>query len=392
MRIGLLTYHHVVNIGSVLQAYCAWRLLTQLYPKARVEIIDHVPAVSEQYKQGYRAQGVAKKGWFGKPEPNAFSRNEEAYLGFLRAHCDFSPALPTTDDEREVVKAIAAFGYDAVFVGSDTVFQLGGYFGHPIAAKLPPNAYYLPGLEGVKKVGLAASFDPYMGGAEAERLRQVAPLLQAYDRILYRDATAEGLLRDAGVDPARMAHIPDPTILMDITHLVPGGGADLGTRTKRMAGVAIADSTVTKQVTGWVSEAGYEVVDFMYPPQDLTRRGGMGGVVGQALAGYRELDLLVTDRFHGSILALQLSAANVVGIEHHRTYVEPNSKLRDLYARLGIGDHLLRSDESGLDRPAFDALLNAEHWTRADMMQRMAALRTSGFTSIKRMLDDLMEP
>ena len=62
MRIGLLTYHHVVNIGSVLQAYCAWRLLTQLYPKARVEIIDHVPAVSEAYKQRYRQQGVKKAG------------------------------------------------------------------------------------------------------------------------------------------------------------------------------------------------------------------------------------------------------------------------------------------------------------------------------------------
>ncbi|MFN9325358.1 MAG: polysaccharide pyruvyl transferase family protein [Flavobacteriales bacterium] len=390
MRIGLLTYHHVVNIGSVLQAYCAWRLLTQLYPQARVEIIDHVPAVSEKYKQGYRAKGVVKKGWFGKTEPNAFSRNEQAYLDFLRAHCDFSPALPTTDDEHEVVRAIAALGYDAVFVGSDTVFQLGGYFGHPIAAKLPPNAYYLPGLEGVKKVGLAASFDPYMGGAEAERLRQVAPLLQAYDRILYRDATAEALLCNAGVDPARMAHIPDPTILMDITHLVPGGGADLGQRTKRVAGVAIADPKVTAQVTGWVKEAGFEVVDFMYPPQDASRRSGMGGVVGQALGGYRELDLMVTDRFHGSILALQLSSANVVGIEHHGTYVEPNSKLRDLYQRLGIGDHLLRTDEQGLDRAAFEALLNAGHWSRAEMMQRMAALRASGFTSIEQQLAGLL--
>jgi polysaccharide pyruvyl transferase WcaK-like protein len=116
----------------------------------------------------------------------------------------------------------------------------------------------------------------------------------------------------------------------------------------------------------------------------------MGGVVGQALGGYRELDLMVTDRFHGSILALQLSSANVVGIEHHGTYVEPNSKLRDLYQRLGIGDHLLRTDEQGLDRAAFEALLNAGHWSRAEMMQRMAALRASGFTSIEQQLAGLL--
>lgn len=386
MRIGLLTYHHVVNIGSVLQAYCAWRLLTQLYPKARVEIIDHVPAVSEAYKQRYRQQGVKKAGWFSRPEPNAFARNEAAYEAFLRAHCDFSAPLPTTDDERTVVEAIRAAGYEAVFVGSDTVFQLGGYFGHPIAAKLPPNAYYLPGLEGVRKYGLAASFDPYMGGAEAERLKQVAPLLQAFDGILYRDATAEVLLREAGVRADRMAHIPDPTILMDITHLVPGGGVELKAGGPPKAGVAIADPVVNAQVNGWLTEAGFKVVDFMHPPLEVDRRPGMGGAVGQALAGYRELDLLVTDRFHGSILALQLSEAKVIGVEHHGTYVEPNSKLRDLYGRLGIGDFLLRSNAEGLDRSAFQERLQARHWDRPLMMRRMAELRAAGFASVQQLL------
>ena len=386
MRIGLLTYHHVVNIGSVLQAYCAWRLLTQLYPKARVEIIDHVPAVSEAYKQRYRQQGVKKAGWFSRPEPNAFARNEAAYEAFLRAHCDFSAPLPTTDDERTVVEAIRAAGYEAVFVGSDTVFQLGGYFGHPIAAKLPPNAYYLPGLEGVRKYGLAASFDPYMGGAEAERLKKVAPLLQAFDGILYRDATAEALLREAGVRADRMAHIPDPTILMDITHLVPGGGVELKAGGAPKAGVAIADPVVNGQVNGWLAEAGFKVVDFMHPPMDVHRTSGMGGAVGQALAGYRELDLLVTDRFHGSILALQLSEAKVIGVEHHGTYVEPNSKLRDLYGRLGIGGQLIRSGPEGLERSQFDALMGAEALTHMTVLERMADLRASGMDSIARML------
>lgn len=386
MRIGLLTYHHVVNIGSVLQAYCAWRLLTQLYPKARVEIIDHVPAVSEAYKQRYRRQGVKKTGWFGRPEPNAFARNETAYDTFLRSHCDFSAPVPTTDDERVVMEAIRAAGYEAVFVGSDTVFQLGGYFGHPIAAKLPPNAYYLPGLEGVRKYGLAASFDPYMGGPEAERLSQVAPLLQAFDGILYRDATAETLLREAGVRADRMAHIPDPTILMDITHLVPGGGVELKAGGRPKAGVAIADPTITQQVNSWVREAGFDVVDFMHPPLEATRRLGMGGAVGQALAGYRELDLLVTDRFHGSILALQLSEAKVIGVEHHGTYVEPNSKLRDLYGRLGIGGQLIRSGPEGLDRSHFGALLEAGAPMHLTVLERMAGMRAAGLASIARML------
>jgi polysaccharide pyruvyl transferase WcaK-like protein len=112
----------------------------------------------------------------------------------------------------------------------------------------------------------------------------------------------------------------------------------------------------------------------------------MGGAVGQALAGYRELDLLVTDRFHGSILALQLSEAKVIGLEHHGTYVEPNSKLRDLYGRLGIGDFLLRSTPEGLDRSAFLERLQARHWDRPLMMRRMAELRSAGFASVQQLL------
>jgi hypothetical protein len=35
-------------------------------------------------------------------------------------------------------------------------------------------------------------------------------------------------------------------------------------------------------------------------------------------------------------------------------------------------------------------LLNAGHWSRAEMMQRMAALRASGFTSIEQQLAGLL--
>ena len=52
MKIGLLTYHHVINIGSILQTYCGYKLLQGMFPKAVVEIIDYVPKVSSAFNDG----------------------------------------------------------------------------------------------------------------------------------------------------------------------------------------------------------------------------------------------------------------------------------------------------------------------------------------------------
>ena len=389
MRIGLLTYHHVVNIGSVLQTYCSYNLLTQLFPQAQVEIIDHVPAVSEAFKARHRKVTKAK-GLFAKDVENEFILTERAYDRFLRQRCKHGPRLGVTNDHKAVMEAITQAGYDVVFVGSDTVFQLDGYFGEPIADDYPPNAYYLPGLRGPKKVGLAVSFDPYTDQPkERDKLSEVATLLQAFDHVLYRDSTAEGLLRDAGYPADRMGHIPDPTVMMDITHLVPPGGAGRSADALPKAGVAVADERLLQHVRQALQEAGYDVLDYMHPPNQVTDAVDPATVVGNALNGYRELDLMVTDRFHGSILTLQVSDANVIGIENAGRYSQPNSKLRDLYERLGIGDHLIRCGSEGPDPAVFSELLKKRSWDRAIMMQRMATLRAQGFASVSAALSAL---
>ncbi|MBK9763818.1 MAG: hypothetical protein IPO87_10755 [Flavobacteriales bacterium] len=120
------------------------------------------------------------------------------------------PSVGVSDDDAAVVRKIAGAKYDMVFVGSDTVFQLNGYFGDPIADKFPPNAYYLPELTGPRKIGLAASFDPFTAQqVEWNKLAEVAPLLHAFDVVFYRDSTALEVLRKANMPEEQMAHIPD---------------------------------------------------------------------------------------------------------------------------------------------------------------------------------------
>jgi polysaccharide pyruvyl transferase WcaK-like protein len=381
MRIGLLTYHHVVNIGSVLQTYCSYNLLTQLFPQAQVEIIDHVPAVSEAFKA--RQRKVIPRGFLRKERTNHFVNMERAYERFLRERCVFGPSLGVSDDDATVMDHLARAGYDMVFVGSDTVFQLNGYFGEPIADKYPPNAYYLPGLKGPLKFGLAASFDPFTGQDEEwSKLHEVAPLLKAFNTVFYRDATALEVLHKAGLQASQLAHIPDPTILMDITHLVPSQDLTPNRSGRPKAGVAVAHEGIRAKVQELVQQAGYEVLDYMHPPFSAPENAEPSVVVGNSLAGYRKLDLMVTDRFHGSILTLQVSAANVVGIESAVSYVLPNSKLRDLYQRLGIEGQLIRCGPEGPDPLHFQRAIAERPWTRAQMMHRMADLRSKGLASL----------
>lgn len=41
MKIGIPTYHRVINHGSAVQAYCLVSLLAERLPEVRIELIDY---------------------------------------------------------------------------------------------------------------------------------------------------------------------------------------------------------------------------------------------------------------------------------------------------------------------------------------------------------------
>lgn len=43
MKLGILTYHRAINIGSIMQAFCLQKTLLDLFPGSAVEVIDYRP-------------------------------------------------------------------------------------------------------------------------------------------------------------------------------------------------------------------------------------------------------------------------------------------------------------------------------------------------------------
>lgn len=335
MKIGILTFHGVANPGSMLQTYCLQRILEDLVPGARVEVADYVPAALRRKQWRY----IITPRWpfFRLRE----YRKHALIRSFLERHCTLSPERLISDDLYEAQAFIRRQRYDAVVVGSDTVWELR----ERGVTRSVANVYYEPGDHEIVTTSFAASADPVDSRLKTELIaselgRRALGAIRGFDFISVRDEATAEYLRELGVGPERIKYMPDPTLLWDFSTLVEPlpdwqGGE------KPVAGVAIAARNLRRNIAMQLIAAGYDAVNLLGGDGgSLSLPGGLS--FGQQLAVYEDLDLLVTDRFHGSIFAFKLGAAPVIFLEDSAKWSDANSKGRDLFARLGVEEMVMR--------------------------------------------------
>ena len=68
MKIGILTYHHVINDGAVLQTLGHVKTLKELFPNAVIEVIDYRHKTIEKIEkiEAFKSLLKLKKGAFSK--------------------------------------------------------------------------------------------------------------------------------------------------------------------------------------------------------------------------------------------------------------------------------------------------------------------------------------
>lgn len=371
MKIGLLTYHHVVNPGSVLQTYCGYKLLQSLYPKALIEIIDYYPEVSQAYNRN-RAKQV--KNYNRR-------RVKNDYRFFLKKHCTFSSNKILIDDFEIGIQKIIEQNYEKVFVGSDTVFQLDGYLGIPIAGPKAPNLYYLPGKTPFEKYGLAASFDPPQE-IEPEFEEIIIKHLSDFKVIFYRDEHAKNLLNSLNIDLSKMYYCPDPSLLIDFHSLINSNNL-LSQSTKSTIGVSITSAKIRKTAFEYLERKGKNAIDML----NLFHKGkGLKCLNHDSfenkLNAYRNIDGLITDRFHGSILGFLLGNYPVVGVENDLNYKDNHGKLWDLFARLNNQDSLIRSENGTIKIQDLEKAWDASFANKSKVKVNIAELRLLGIKNL----------
>lgn len=381
MKIGILTYHRVVNDGSILQAYCLQQIVSSYNPDAQVEIIDYRPLCGEHTE--YRR--LLSRDW---PFFNIKNwRKMRSIRAFMERHCIFSPSC-ITDNLNTAKQFVQKQQYDMILVGSDTVWEAR----HSVFVPPFPNLYFLPELQKIRKISFAASADPIIPDyvQYQERSRQIRQSIDAFDFISVRDEATRAYLMELGTKPERLHFMPDPTLLWDFTSVVELPSPAL--KRKRLAGIAISigDHWVRAKIETQLCSAGYKPVYLANAAQVEQALGVQINTVGQRVGLHGALDLLVTDRFHGSIFALKQAQIPVIFVETAQKWPKLNSKGRDLFQRLGIEGMVWRYESNEVPPDLIANRLDVWQKLAPNILSSLQEIRESAQVTLQQMFEQLI--
>lgn len=371
MKIGILTFHREINDGSVLQAYCLYRLFAERFSNAKIELIDYLPTHVRKKRQDFKLRRKFPFFRFDRTHMSNMSKRISQDQ-FYRSHLALSPALVLSDELDRAVQAIEGQHYDAIICGSDTVWDTRPNSGGPQA----PNVFFLPGFEHTKKIAFAASMDKGGPSFVSKPIwHELIDCISHFQYISVRDRQTHHLLSESGIANDRLKMMPDPTLLYDFSGIVEPPKLFLQ-RFENLAGVALSDQKLKSVVTEQLLQKGYTVINLLGARTNRQISPNPKWSYGQRLGIYAGLDFLVTDRFHGSILALKQSNNPVMMVEPDYFYPENNSKGRDLFERLGIDDMVWRYEK---EKPISSDLIVEYHdiaskydWAEKTSLARIA--------------------
>jgi len=335
MRIGILTYHRAINMGSIVQAYCLQKKLRNDYPEAVVEIVDYRPGLRDWRES---TKHLTKRWPF-------FNARRWAEVRSIRKFgeevLNFSPSHATTRNMRYLYAWLDALNYDALFVGSDTVWEY-----RPNSYSPPePNIFHLPWQLRAKKFSFAASADPVPpdGIQNPGHRDAIAKAINEFDVVGVRDDATIGMLQKIGIDTGRVHKVLDPTLHVDFDELASEYRIHRNGNNP-LAGVALPPSVAAKTAEV-LRAAGYDVWNWgTATPPWCDGHLNPNMTASEVLGAYRNLATFVTDRFHGSIFSLRVGGIAPIFIETEEKWPAENSKGRELYQCLGLGERVLRND------------------------------------------------
>ncbi len=334
MKIGILTYHRVVNDGSVMQAYCLQNILKNIAPDAVIELIDYCPRLLKI--RNLRSLLMSRFPFINISE----LFKQRSLHAFLSTHCTLSSSL-ITDDISRARHFIKNQAYDAIVVGSDTVWEIRRKGGSPVA----PNIYFLSDIRNIKKIAFAVSADKSEESllVRPDIKENIRRHIRDFDFISVRDTFTRRILTERfGIDASRLWFLPDPTLLWDFSELPWSHVQRKGWYKFPLAGIALADVTLRLQFTDILKKNGFQVINLIGSKVEEQVELPVRHSLQFRLGIYRLLDFLVTDRFHGMIFGLKLGRGPAVFVERSKIYEHGTSKGAHLLGLLGMESMVYR--------------------------------------------------
>ena len=379
MKVGILTYHRVVNKGSVMQAFCLQSILQDQFPDDTIEIIDYRPWLVE--KREYRKLLSSQPPFFSRAQIGKF----RAVRGFLNEYCTVSSDRCISDRTAKARDFIKSQDYDVIVVGSDTVWCVREDGGAPLA----PNIYTLPRVDTPQKIAFAASADQTKDRLldDDMRRKRIREGIEDFDYISVRDERTMRVLGRIGINESSIHSMPDPTILWDFSSIVER--PKLPFEGKKVAAVEIGSQQIKRRVTSLLKSQGYTVVNLLGRAMANQEKIPSDLSVPERLGVYDCFDLLITDRFHGTIFTLRTSNTPFIFVESTETYPEPFSKGRDLLRELNLEELVWRTTDGNLTESDLHSYLQIWEDRSGVLPESLKQLQKHGRKEVTRIMEKL---
>ena len=319
MKIGILTYHRSHNYGAYLQAYALSHSLHDIFTDAEIEIIDYDTVHSHNeyliriLKAG-RLPGVP----YYLQEYRAFQKAQKKL--------PLSPKHLISNDLNDFVATFKG-EYDLIVVGSDQVWVTHGMRGFP-------NAFWLPGDMGAKKMSYAASSRSELTKLPLYKQELLNTYVNDFLYVGVRDEITRYEIQKF-LKTGKKANInPDPVFSWDFGDLRLKGESLLREKfgikpNEKAMGIMITKITNDQKIIEVAVANGYVPVA-LYKRQ----RGARNAVLDpfEWAAVIAALDGLVTSFFHGMCFAIKYDTP-FIAFEERKTTLE-RSKMYDLLSRI----------------------------------------------------------
>jgi len=328
-KIGVLTYFWSANPGTFLQAYSTCMAINKYFTDAEVELIN------------CRTADLKLK--FGKSSINPKNFIQEikrflTYRNFQKQILPLSHKQLKTNDTDAAIDFINSQNYDMIAVGADTILKLNSV--NKQNDTIP--YYWLSDKISAKKILCAAS----AGTLTIDQLTQNQQALcekaiNSFDLLAVRDHATYALIESLWKGShEKLLMVPDPTFTFEIDHgyaekYITRKGLDLSKPIFALN--TLKSFKYASCLADHYRKKGYQVVSLMSSNVADSLLFDLSPFEWAGL--YKYIDVLVTDRFHGTLFCLK-NQTPVIGVlcDKRKTNAFGRSKVHSLLDSFGLAD------------------------------------------------------
>lgn len=201
MKIGILTFHHSYNCGSMLQAFALQTVLLKLGHEARIINFSNL-GQQELYRLMSRPRSL-----------KALAKNAVLLPHFRKIQTSFNSYEQFMRDyfimDENVISdpgMLSDAGFDCIVAGSDQIWN--------ITIADSDDAYFLPWVKNAKKIAYAPSFGAKDIARFASDPAFYSCCIKSFDRLSVRERNGQAWIKNlTGLD---VPVVLDPTLLLDV--------------------------------------------------------------------------------------------------------------------------------------------------------------------------------